>query len=126
MSHFTEIKTEIRDADALREACSELDLELLENKEARGFNGATRQGAFIIRLRGPYDIALNRNDGQTFSLSTDWWNGHVEKEVGKNYGRLLQAYGVHKATREARRRGYTVRRRQLKNGAVKLTIGGLS
>ena len=29
--------------------------------------------------------------------------------MGKNYGRLLQYYGVHKATREARRKGYTVR-----------------
>ena len=126
MSHFTEIKTEIRDAKALRAACSELGLNLLENTEARGFNGATRHGEFVIRLKGPYDIALNHDGSRNFSLSTDWWAGHVEKEVGKNYGRLLQLYGVHKATHEARRRGYTVRRAQLKNGAVKLTIGGLS
>jgi hypothetical protein len=126
MSHFTEIKTEIRDADALRDACSELGLTLLENTEARGYNKAARHGEYVIRLKGPYDIALNRDGNRTLSLTTDWWNGHVEKEVGKNYGRLLQLYGVHKATREARRRGFTVRRARLKDGAVKLTIGGVS
>ena len=43
----------------------------------------------------------------------------------ENYGRLLQVYGVHKATREARRKGYTVLRRQHKDGAIKLVIGGV-
>jgi len=42
----------------------------------------------------------------------------VEKEVGANFGRLLQLYGVHKATMEARR-SHMVQRRPQKNGAIK-------
>jgi hypothetical protein len=30
----------------------------------------------------------------------------VEKEVGKGYGKLLQLYGVHKATIEPRKKGF--------------------
>lgn len=76
-------------------------------------------------MKGPYDIALNRaSASEPFGLTTDWWNGHVEMEVGKDYGRLLQLYGVHKATREARRRGRSVRRRQLGDGTIRLSIGG--
>ena len=37
MSHFTEIKTQIKDIEALRSACQELGLTLLHNAEARGY-----------------------------------------------------------------------------------------
>ena len=125
MSHFVEIQTSIRDITALRAACSEMGFELLQNAEARGFSRNRHHGEHVIRLNGPYDIALNPDANGRFTLTTDWWAGHVEKEVGKNYGRLLQMYGVHKATRDARHRGYTVRRRQLQDGSIKLCIGGM-
>lgn len=123
MSHFTTIETQIRDIAALRSACSELGIELAENTEARGYGGNTRRGDYVIRLRGPYDIAVNRQQDGTLGLTTDWWAGHVEKEVGSKYGRLLQLYGVHKARLEARKKGYSVRRQTLKDGAIKLVIG---
>ena len=125
MSHFASIQTQIRDMKALGSACSELGLELVPDTEARGFGQNTRRGDFVIRLRGPYDIALNRQDEGTYGLTTDWWGGHVEKEVGANYGRLLQLYAVHKAQIEARKKGMTVRRQSLKDGGIKLTIGGM-
>jgi hypothetical protein len=37
MSHFTTIKTQIKDIDALRSACQELGLPLLQNADARGY-----------------------------------------------------------------------------------------
>jgi len=125
MSHFTEIKTQIRDIAALREACDELGIPLLEKTTARGYAGQHRQGDHVIRLKGPYDIALNRQEDGTFGLTTDWWAGHVEKEVGSGFGRLLQLYGVHKTRLEAKRKGYTVKRQTLADGAIKMTIGGV-
>ncbi len=125
MSHFTTIKTQIKDLEALREACQELGLGLLQDTEARGYGSNRQRAEFVIRLKGPYDIALARQGDGTYGLSTDWWDGHVEQEVGTNYGRLLQLYAVHKTSREARRRGLTVRRSQREDGAIKLVIGGL-
>jgi hypothetical protein len=124
MSHWTSIKTQINDIHALREACAELGLELLPNAEARGYADTRQPGEFVLRLKGPYDVALNRQNDGTYGLSTDWWDGHVEKEVGKDYGRLLQLYGVHKATLEARKKGLSVLRRNQTNGAIKLTLMG--
>ena len=60
MSHFTTIKTQIRDTEALRAACTELGLELIPNAEARGYYTQKIKGEYVIRLQGPYDIALNR------------------------------------------------------------------
>ncbi|MCC6880684.1 MAG: DUF1257 domain-containing protein [Verrucomicrobiales bacterium] len=126
MSHFVTIETQIRDAAALADACAELGLTLLPNATARGFSGTTRQGDFVIRLHGPYDIAVNRPSGTgedaPYTLSTDWWQGHVEKEVGPRYGRLLQLYGVHKTLREARAKRLRVTRRQESDGSIRLTL----
>jgi len=110
---------------ALADACKELGVELVEGGEARGFAGQTRKGEAIVKLKGPYDIALNRHEDGNYALATDWWNGHVEKEVGKGYARLIQLYGVHKAMREVRKKGYLASRKTLSNGAIKLTIGGV-
>ncbi len=125
MSHFTTIQTQIKDIEALREACAELGFELLRDAQARGYGGGSQRGEFVIRLKGPYDVALNRQSDGTYGLSTDWWDGHVEKEVGSNYGRLIQLYAVHKSAREAQKRGLSVQRTLRSDGSIKLTIGGM-
>ena len=124
MSHFTTIETQVRDEAALRAACAELGLTVEANAVARGYKTNTHRGDLVIRLKGPYDIAATKQ-GATFGLTCDWWDGHVEKEVGANYGRLLQLYGVHKAQIEARKKGYTTRRQVLGDGSIKLVIGGV-
>jgi uncharacterized protein DUF1257 len=125
MSHFTTIKTQFKDIDALRLACAELGLPLLKDAEARGYGGRTMTGDFIIQLKGPYDIALNHQVDGTYSITTDWWEGHVEGEVGKQCGKLLQLYAVHKATLEAKRKGHLVRRKQQPDGCIKLVIAAI-
>jgi len=124
MSHFTTIKTQIKDISALRSACAELKLPLRANAEARGYAGQTRRGDFVIQLKGPYDIAVKGQPDGTFGLATDWWQGHVEKEVGPNFGKLLQLYGVYKATAEARKKGFCVLRQPQGNGTIKLVLLG--
>ena len=57
MSHFTEIKTQIKDIEALRLACQELGLNLLQNAEARGYYENKTKGDYVIQLKGLYDIA---------------------------------------------------------------------
>jgi aldehyde dehydrogenase (NAD(P)+) len=111
--------------DALRSALAELSLSLFPNAHARGFYQNTLPGDFVIRLQGPYDIALNRQPDGSFGLTADLYEGHVEREVGQNYGRLLQLYGVHKALREARQKGLSVRRRSQADGSIKLTVTGV-
>jgi hypothetical protein len=125
MSHFTTITTQIKDVDALRACVEELGLTLLENATARGFVNNEHPGEYVIKLKGPYDIAVNRQEDGNYGLTCDWWDGHVEKEVGTNYGRLLQLYAVHKATKEARKRGHSVLRKKQNDGSIKLMIGGV-
>ena len=129
MSHFTTIQTQIRDLDALSDACVEMDLKLVPNTTCRGYAGMTRQAPHVIKLAGPYDISVEPtpdSDGNngSYGLTTDWWDGHVAKEVGAGYGRLLQSYGVHKTIREARTRGLRSTRKVEADGSVLLTLEG--
>jgi hypothetical protein len=124
MSHFVNIQTQIKDIEALKSASAEMALELVENADARGFGNQQQHGEYVIRLKGPYDIALNRHTDGSFSLSTDWWGDYVEKEIGKKYGRLLQLYAVHKTMREAQKKGVRVHRNALANGSIKLMLSG--
>ena len=126
MSHFTTIQTQIRDLDALHEACVEMDLKLVQNANCRGYAGITRKAPHVIKLKGPYDIAVDphpENDG-SYGLTSDLWDNHVVKEVGIGYGRLLQSYGIHKTIREARSRGLRTTRRQEADGSILLTLEG--
>ena len=119
------IKTQIKDIEALRSALGEMGLALFPDVEARGYYESKLKGDFVIRLKGPYDVALNKQPDGAYGLTTDWWAGHVEKEVGKDFGRLLQLYGVHKTMLEAKRRGYSVVRKAQQDGAIKLTLMSL-
>jgi Protein of unknown function (DUF1257) len=126
MSHFTTIQTQIRDLEALHDASVELGLQLLADTQCRGYAGVTRPAPHVIKLKGPYDIAVepDKENPGSYGLTTDWWDGHVAREVGEKYGRLLQTYGIHKTTREARLRGLRVNRRQENDGSVLLTLEG--
>ncbi len=122
MSHFTTVKTQIKDIEALRSACQEMGLSLLQNAEARGYRQTKIKGDYVIQLKGPYDIALNKQPDGSFRLTAHLWQDHVENEVGRFYGKLLQLYGVHKTIDEARKRGHLVTRSQQQNGAIKLSV----
>jgi hypothetical protein len=126
MSHFTTIQTQIRDLNALHDACIEMGFTFRNNAHCRGYAGVQRLAPHVIQLKGLYDIAVEpatENDG-SYGLTTDWWDGHVAKEVGIGYGRLLQCYGIHKTMREAQARGLRVHRQAEDNGSILLTLEG--
>ena len=124
MSHFTTITPEITDERALRAACAELGLPVEANTTARGYNSMTRKGELVIRLPGPYDIAVTKQADGKFGMTCDWYAGHVAAAVGANFQRLVQLSGVHKATMEAKKRGLQVRRILKADGGIRLAITG--
>ena len=92
---------------------------------ARASSGA-KAGCAPGRRRHPQlvIVAVDPVEGGRYGFSADWWDGHVEKEVGGGYGRLLQSYGVHKTLREARMRGLRTSRSIEADGTVLLTLEG--
>jgi hypothetical protein len=73
-----------------------------------------------------YEIGVVRADDGTYRLMYDFYGSHgraLQNCVGNNADKLQTEYGVAAATRAARQRGNIVRRENLDNGRIKLTIG---
>jgi len=125
MSHFTQVRTNIRDFDILEEAARSFGCEVARNAVARGYDENRLQAQMvIIPPESPYDVAANReNDGQ-ISLTTDWFNGHVEKVLGAQFGLLRQRYSLIVIKREASALLANVSEEVLEDGRIRLKVRG--
>ena len=116
MSHIVEIKTEIRDEQAVRAACTRLQLAPPEQKAARLFSTTAR--GLCVQLPGwNYPVVINLQTGQT---QYDNYQGHWGEQ--KHLNSFLQAYAVEKAKIEARKKGHSCSETRLEDGSIRVTV----
>ena len=116
MSHIVTIKTEVRDAAAVRAACQRLHLPAPAEGTHKLFSSqATGLGVQLPKWR--YPAVCNLATGQ---VQYDNFKGHWGEQ--KHLDAFLQAYAVEKAKAEARRKGHTCTEQPLSDGSIKLTI----
>jgi hypothetical protein len=116
LSHIVTIKTEVRDAEAVRAACRRLGLDEPLLGTVRLFSGEAT--GLAIRLPGwlyhvIFDLA---SGGAAYDNYSGTWGDQ------KHLDAFLQGYAVEKATIEARKRGHSVYEQSLADGSIKLTI----
>ena len=116
MSHIVEIKTEVRDEQAVRAACSRLKLPQPTHRIAKLFS-ASAAGLCVDLPDWRYPLVCELKTGR---LSFDTYNGHWGEQ--RHLQSFLQGYAVEKAKIEARRKGYSCHETQLKDGAIKVTV----
>jgi hypothetical protein len=122
MSHIVEIRTEVRDPDAVAAACGRLGLPAPVHGTATLFEGHAT--GLLVKLPGwLYPVVC---DTATGSVRYDNYNQNWGRQ--EELDRLLQAYAVEKARLEARKRGHQVVEQSLADGSIRLTIqvGGAS
>ncbi len=116
MSHVVTIKSEIRDAAAVRAACQRLGLAQPVQGTTRLFSGEVT-GLAVQLPEWQYPVVADLATGQ---LKFD--------NVGGRWGnprcldRFLHASACERAKAEARRRGHCVTETALADGSIRLTI----
>ena len=122
MSHVVEIKTEVRDEQAVRAACVRLQLAPPEQKTVTLFS-ATAAGLCLQLPGWQYPVVINLQTGQT---QYDNYGGHWGEQ--KHLNSFLQAYAVEKANIEARKKGHTCSESHLDDGSIRITVhvGGVA
>ncbi len=116
MSHTVTIKTEVRDANAVRAACDRLRLPAPVQGKTRLYQNEVE--GLAVRLPGwDYPAVANLASGE---LAYDNMNGYWGD--AKELDRFLQAYAIEKCRIEARRKGHSVTEQQLADGSIKVTI----
>ena len=116
MSHIVEIKTEVRDEQAVKAACVRLQIPIPEHKTVRLFN-ATATGLCIQLPNWSYPVVANLQTGQ---LQYDNYGGNWGEQ--KHLNSFLQAYAVEKSKIEARKKGHMCSETRLEDGSIKVTI----
>lgn len=124
MSHWTQVKTNIRDLEVLEEAARSLGCEIARNTVARGYYNSIQALMVIIPPESPYDVAANREEDGTVSLTTDWYMGYVERVLGPDFGLLKQRYAVIMTKRQASALLADVTEEVLQDGSIRLRVRG--
>lgn len=132
MSHLATVKTELRDIKAIKAACDELGFTFHENKKThRLWGGVNAPCAHAISHPRWMELEVGLVATPTgYTLSFDdmlqRWDGmKAGTHIGDKASRLVQLYGVQKATMEAKKLGYMVSRKTGQNGAIRLTVSGI-
>jgi hypothetical protein len=123
MSHFSQIKTQIRNLQSLKSALTDLGHEWKAGPcEVRGYQGLTETADVAIAQENGYDIGFRWN-GTEYELVTDlqYWNqvGSVDRFLK----RISQRYAYHAVMTAGRDRGFQVAEEQKNaDGSIRLVL----
>jgi len=132
MSHISKIELEINDLEALKTACTIMGFNFMENQKTYKWYGRwvgdspLPEGVKIedlgkcthaIHVPGAkYEIGI-RQKGSKFHLIYDYWyDGKLEKHIGKDACKIKQTYTLARIRKEARQKGYLYHEARINNG----------
>ena len=116
MSHIVTVKTEIRDAAAVRAACRRLGLAEPVHDTVKLFSGEVT-GLAVQLPDWQYPVVCDTASGQ---VRYDNFNGRWGDQ--KHLDKFMQAYAVERAKLEARRKGHATTEQTLADGSIRLLI----
>ncbi len=123
MSHFSQIKTQIRDLTSLKAALTDNGIGWKPGpQEVKGYRGLTHQADVAIEQDNGYDIGFSWN-GQEYELVADlqYWQQALSVEGFIN--RVTQRYAYHTVVNETSRQGFQVaEQQQNEDGSIRLVL----
>ena len=130
MSHFTTVKTVIRDQEVLCEALRQLHHQFRqgENEVVRGYQRGIERAQVVVETGCAYDIGFQRQADQAFAAVADW-NWGIKREAAPRFQQDTFLAEVHqKCAHLALRQqvvevGYAVEQeRVLGNGEIEMVV----
>jgi hypothetical protein len=123
MSHFSNIKTQIRNLTSLKAALSDLGIDWKAGpSNVRGYQGQTRKAEVIIEQDNDYDIGFSWN-GQAYELVADLQYWQQPWTVEGFLQRVTQGYAFHTVIAESSKQGFQVAEQQKnEDGSIRLVV----
>ncbi|HAG83972.1 MAG TPA: hypothetical protein DD379_26535 [Cyanobacteria bacterium UBA11162] len=123
MSHFSNIKTQIRNLVSLEAALTDLGIEWKSGpREVRGYQGQTRRAEVVIEQENNYDIGFSWN-GQEYELVADLQYWQQAWSVDGFLNRVTQRYAFQTVMRETAKQGFQVAEEQKnQDGSIRLVV----
>ena len=123
MSHFSQIKTQIRNLASLQAALTELNIDWEAGpRKVRGYRGQTRNAEITIEQDNGYDLGFSWN-GHEYELVADLQYWTQPLTVNGFLQRVTQRYAYHTIVQETARQGFQVTEQQQNNdGSIRLLV----
>lgn len=123
MSHFSQIKTQIRNLSSLKAALTDLGLTWKSGAAPiRGYRGATETAEIAIEQDNGYDIGFRWN-GSAYELVADLQYWRQELTVDRFLSRVTQRYAYHTVLSETTQKGFQVtEQKQQQDGSIRLVL----
>jgi Protein of unknown function (DUF1257) len=123
MSHFSQIKTQIRNLDSLKEALTDLGITWQPGtREVRGYQGQTHTAEVTIEQDNGYDIGFKWN-GKEYELVSDLQYWQQNLSVDGFLRQVTQRYAYQTVVKETTRAGFEVAEQQKnKDGSIRLVV----
>lgn len=123
MSHFSQIKTQIRNLTSLQAALSDLGVDWKSGPcDVRGYRGQTQTAEVVIEQNNGYDVGFAWN-GQEYELVADlqFWN--IDYSVDRFLSKVTQRYAFHTIVNESAQKGFQVSEQQKnEDGSIRLVL----
>jgi hypothetical protein len=123
MSHFSNIKTQIRNLSSLKDALSDLGVDWKEGPATvRGYKGQTRTAEVVIEQENNYDIGFSWN-GNEYELVADLQYWQQPLTVEGFLRKVTQGYAIRTVLRESAKQGFQVAEQQKnEDGSIRLVV----
>ena len=125
MSHFSQIKTKIRNLDSLKLALSDLGTDWKAGPcEVHGYQGLTETADVVIAQANGYDIGFRRNpETSDYELVADLQYWQQPLTVEGFLRQVTQRYAYNTVVSETSRQGFQLAEEQVReDGSVRLVV----
>ena len=123
MSHFSQIKTQIRNLTSLKSALSDLEMDWkIGPRPVRGYRGQAQTAEVVIEQDNGYDVGFAWN-GHEYELVADlqFWN--LDYSVDRFLSKVTQRYAYHTIVDESAHKGFQVSEQQKnQDGSIRLVL----
>jgi len=123
MSHFSNIKTQIRNLVSLEAALTDLGIDWKSGpRSVRGYREQTHNAEVVIEQNNNYDIGFSWN-GQEYELVADLQYWQQPWSVDGFLNRVTQRYAYQTVMKETSKQGFQVAEEQKnEDGSIRLVV----
>jgi hypothetical protein len=123
MSHFSNIKTKIRNLNSLQAALKDLGIEWKSGpSEVRGYQGQTLTADVVVEQENNYDIGFSWN-GNEYELVADLQYWQQPLTVDGFLRQVTQRYAYHTVVEETAKQGFAIAEQEKnEDGSIRLLV----
>jgi len=119
MSHFTRVRTQLRNLTTVQKALEELGYNV-ESGSVRGYAGQLAQADIVVRMDGKFDMGF-RKEGENVVLVADFWGLRINRE--EFLQQLAQRYAYITIMDQAEQQGFTMMTEETQaDGSIRLVM----